>query len=84
MGKPLKFRDLGDGWREYTDEKKGLFIQAKVYDVGSDFGISGGRISKLFVRRLNNVVISYDRGWDVNPNTAADRNLLTAILLTFK
>ena len=39
----------------------------KVYDVGSVYGINGGRISKLMLKCDGKIVCSYDRGWDVLP-----------------
>lgn len=39
----------------------------KVYDEGSVFGIEGGRISKLMIKREGRTVCSYDRGWDIKP-----------------
>lgn len=41
--------------------------QAKQYDLGSEFGINGGRISKLEIRRGGRTVAHYDRGWDIRP-----------------
>ena len=39
----------------------------KQYGGGSIYGIEGGRISKLMIRRSGEIVCNYDRGWDVNP-----------------
>ena len=39
----------------------------KQYDEGSEFGIDGGRISKLMLKRNGEIVCNYDRGWDVQP-----------------
>lgn len=39
----------------------------KFYDEGSKFGIEGGRISKLMLKRDGKIVCNYDRGWDVEP-----------------
>lgn len=46
--------------------------EAKVYDEGSEFGINGGRVSKLSIRLENangthTTVCNYDRGWDIEP-----------------
>ena len=41
---------------------------AKVYDEGSEFGIDGGRISKLMIKINGETVVSYDRGWDIKPD----------------
>jgi hypothetical protein len=45
----------------------------KQYDEGSPFGIDGGRISKLMLKRNGKIVYNYDRSLDVAPvdeNTA--------------
>lgn len=39
----------------------------KVYDEGSQFGIEGGKISKLMLKRDGKTVCNYDRGWDIKP-----------------
>ena len=40
---------------------------AKVYDKGSQYGIEGGRISKLTLKENGKVIYNYDRGLDVEP-----------------
>ena len=63
-----------DMWREGTieipvgDETKIAHFWVKFYEEGSEFGINGGRISKLEIRIDNKVVVHYDRGWDVKPD----------------
>ncbi len=39
----------------------------KQYDEGSEYGIEGGRISKLTIKRGTEEVANYDRGWDIKP-----------------
>lgn len=39
----------------------------KHYDEPSEFGINGGRISKLMIKVNDKVTANYDRGWDVEP-----------------
>ena len=39
----------------------------KVYDEPSQYGINGGKISKLMIKRNGQIVCNYDRGWDVQP-----------------
>lgn len=56
-------------------------FQAKVYDIGSKFGINSGRVSKLAIwdhQRHN--VTNYDRGWDVKPDSAEQKDILQALL----
>lgn len=45
-------------------------FHAKVYDVGSEYGIDGGRISKLNLYHQDLPVAQYDRGeWDASPES---------------
>ena len=40
----------------------------KVYDTPSaEYGIEGGRISKLTIKIYGEITANYDRGWDVEP-----------------
>jgi hypothetical protein len=41
----------------------------KHYEAGSEYGIGGGKVSKLTVRKLGESkdLVNYDRGWDVEP-----------------
>ena len=39
----------------------------KQYEKGSKWGIEGGRISKLSIRRNGKEVYNYDRGLDIAP-----------------
>ncbi len=41
---------------------------AKVYDEPSEYGIDGGRVSKLEIKIEGNTVVSYDRGWEMKPD----------------
>ena len=52
----------------------------KVYEIGSEFGIDGGRISKLTMKRKDEYVVNYDRGWDIKP-VDADTQRAYEILL---
>lgn len=40
----------------------------KAYDEGSNYGINGGRISKLSIKIDGEWVVNYDRGWDIEPD----------------
>lgn len=48
----------------------GYSFHAKMYDEPSQFGIEGGMISKLDVRKDDQLVMRYDRGWARDPETA--------------
>ena len=39
----------------------------KVYEGPSEFGINGGKVSKLMLKHNGKIVCNYDRGWDVKP-----------------
>lgn len=47
----------------------GFKWEAKIYNEGSEYGINNGRVSKLFVKNGESYVITYDRGWDIEPET---------------
>ncbi len=59
---------------------KGYRYWVKHYEEGSQFGIDGGRISKLMIKRGGEIVCNYDRGWDVEA-VDEDTEFALAILL---
>jgi len=52
----------------------------KVYEVPSQYGINGGKVSKLMLKRNGKIVCNYDRGWDIKP-TDPDTELAVELLL---
>ena len=60
--------------------KKGYRYWVKHFDEGSQFGIDGGRISKLMIKRSGEIVCNYDRGWDIKP-VDEDTEFALAILM---
>lgn len=52
----------------------------KQYDEGSEFGIDGGRISKLTIKRNGKIVCNYERGWDINPSDSEAQLALDILL----
>ena len=52
----------------------------KVYEEPSHFGIDGGRISKLMLKRKNDIVCNYDRGWDIKPVDEDTESVLQILL----
>jgi hypothetical protein len=43
-------------------------FEAKIFDEGSEWGIEGGRVSKLTIANENDEwLVNYDRGWDIKP-----------------
>ena len=59
---------------------RGYHYWVKQYDEGSQYGIDGGRISKLMIKRGGEIVCNYDRGWDVQA-VDEDTEKALAILL---
>ena len=69
-------------WKEGSIRVNGEVFHywMKQYDKGSEWGIDGGRISKLMLKRDGKIVCNYDRGWDIEP-TCEEANLALSILL---
>lgn len=64
--------------------------EAKVYDVGSEYGINHGRVSKLALNRrdyrtglISQWLAHYDRGWDREPMIDIDKACVLAIINAF-
>lgn len=57
-------------WKEGSIRVNGSIFHywIKQWDAGSKFGIEGGRISKLTIKRNGVEVVNYDRGWDIKPS----------------
>lgn len=57
-------------WKEGSIRVNGSIYHywIKQWDECSKFGIEGGRISKLTIRRNGVEVVNYDRGWDIKPS----------------
>ena len=73
-------------WKKGTVAVGGVEYEyaAKVYETGSKLGIDGGRVSKLEIRRDGEIVCSYDRGWDVEPQEEDDVEALGHVLFFYE
>lgn len=65
---------MTNGWHEGTigiPQKDGsskiAHYWVKAFEEGSEWGINGGKISKLSIKIDGEWVVNYDRGWDVKP-----------------
>lgn len=74
-------------WKEGTigipkkdGSRKIVHYWIKVYEEGSQFGINGGRISKLSLKMDGECIANYDRGWDLEP-TCEEAEMALCILL---
>lgn len=65
-------------WKEGSIRVNGDIFHywMKQFDEGSEWGIDGGRISKLMLKRGGKIVYNYDRSLDVAP---ADENTAFAL-----
>ncbi len=56
-------------WKEGSIRVNGVIFHywMKQYEEDSEWGIEGGRISKLMLKRDGKIVCNYDRGWDIEP-----------------
>lgn len=65
--------------KQHQGKRRGFSLLDKAqYDKGSEWGIDGGRISKLMFKRDGYIVCNYDRGWDIEPT---DENTQLALEL---
>ena len=53
----------------------------KYYEESSQFGIDEGCISKLMLKRGDEIIANYDRGWDIEP---IDEDARSALALMMK
>jgi len=69
-------------WKEGSLKVYGSIFHywMKVYETGSEWGIDGGKVSKLMLKRNGEIVYNYDRGEDVAP-VDADTELAVQLLL---
>lgn len=58
----------------------GFDFQVKHFDEGSEFGIDGGRISKLWIAKDGIEHANYDRGWDKRPADPGAKKVYNELL----
>ena len=64
-----------DAHRDYM-----VYFSAKVYDEPSEYGIYNGRLVKLKLKILGEIVCDYDRGWKTAPTCPAAKKALRDLL----
>ena len=78
-----------DNWTKGTAVLYGKIYQFEIkhFEEPSDYGIDGGRISKLWIAPkpgdFRDTIANYDRGWDVRPMNADAKAVYKAILDKF-
>lgn len=78
----VKFTDYQNKQNWCNGVMGDYWFEAKQFDVGSDFGINEGRVSKLHITHDGADVVCYDRGWDVKASPqhrTAYKNILKAL-----
>ncbi len=72
------------GINAFSDEPTVIFhYWVKHYEEGSEFGIDGGRISKLRMTVKGETVVNYDRGWDIEPETKEAKQAYAILLAQY-
>ena len=69
-------------WSKGNIEIDGTKIEywVKHFEEGSEFGIDGGKISKLECRIDGEMILHYERGWDKKPATKLAKKAYAAML----
>lgn len=56
-------------------------FRAKLFDEDSEFGIDGGRVSKLWVANIwGSCIMNYNGGWDINSKGKYEYDVFQAVL----
>ena len=58
-------------------------FDVKHFDEGSDWGLKGGRISKLSIGNDEGYLVNFDRGWDRRPQTEETKAVFKALVDRF-
>ena len=69
-------------WSKGNIEIDGTKVEywVKHFEEGSEFGIDGGKISKLECRIDGEMIFHYERGWDKKPATKLAKKAYAAML----
>lgn len=72
-------------WSKGSIKIEGTEVQywVKHFDEGSEFGIDGGRISKLECSVDGKIIMNYDRGWEMEPETEIGYQAYAILIKTF-
>ena len=69
-------------WEKGTIDIDGTIVkyELKRFGAPSDYGIEGGKISKMALRVGGKMTLIYDRGWDMEPEDEASQLAYAALL----
>jgi len=74
----IKLTKVDDGWvfgKIGTNK-----FTAQVFDTGSQYGIDGGRVSRLFIEKNGSEFSNYERVWCIKPQTLAQKKLTDTLV----
>lgn len=76
-----KFK-INENWVTGEVDGGSYYFEAKLYDVGSQYGINGGRVSKLYLHECSpkKYFVEYDRGWGTEPTTSKQKEVFEKVL----
>lgn len=78
MTNTIKLKNADGNWMLGTID--GIEFNAKVYSEPSEYGINGGKVSKLWIKGI----LNYDRGWDIKPKGKEAKAMMESLLKYFK
>jgi len=66
----------------YVDDGYDIYaFSTKQFSECSEYGINGGRVSKLSISTGNQgMIVNYDRGWDIRPMTKEDAEVCNTLV----
>lgn len=64
----------------YEEDGHAIRWSVLVFEEGSEYGIDGGRISKLWISIDGKWAANYDRGWDVRPKSALAKSIYNMLI----
>lgn len=72
-------------WTKGTEKINGqtYYYEVKHYEEPSEYGINGGRISKLYISSGDACTANYDRGWDRLPADEATAHIYNKLIWRF-